>query len=176
VLNRPGVVTLKATRTDSVRSNGLAVCVHAGNDGTCGSTPPAPAATGTPIASGPVSNVARIAGVRSGRVYPRRFAPRVLRGKIQVSPGGTLRDVRIRLERRHARRCYYFSGSRVRFVRTRRCRPAPFFSVGGSQSFSYLLPARLPRGRYVYDIEAVSDDGTTTKLVDGVSHVVFRVR
>ncbi|TMK98427.1 MAG: hypothetical protein E6G34_12410 [Actinobacteria bacterium] len=176
VLNQPGVVTLKATRADSVRSNGLVVCVHAGSDGTCGSTLPAPAASGGPIAGGPVSDVARIAGIRSGRVYSRRFAPRVLSGKVQVPPGGTLRDVRIRLERRHAGRCFFFSGSRVRFVRTRRCRPAPFFSVGGSQSFSYLLPARLPRGRYVYDIEAISADGTATKLVDGVSHVVFRVR
>jgi hypothetical protein len=99
-----------------------------------------------------------------------------LSGTIEVPQGGTLRDVRIRLERRHRGRCFYFSGSRERLVRTLRCRPAQFFSVGGTQSFSYLLPARLPRGRYVFDIEAIGDDGVATKLVDGVSHVVFRVR
>src|SRR5262249_14571769 len=38
VLTHTGVVTIKATKSDSVRSNGLVVCVHARNDGSCGTT------------------------------------------------------------------------------------------------------------------------------------------
>jgi hypothetical protein len=100
----------------------------------------------------------------------------VLGGIVKVPAGGTLRQVRISLERRYHGRCWDFSGSRVRFVRVRTCGSASFFSVGGSESFSYLLPARLPKGRYVFDIEGVDSAGHVTKLVSGVSHVVFQVR
>jgi len=117
-----------------------------------------------------------VLGVTSGRVYSRRFAPRVLRGVVNVGAGGTLRQVRIRLERRAGRHCFNFSGSRARFVRAKKCGAAAFFSVGSAASFSYLLPARLPVGRYVYDIQAVDSSGRVTGLVGGVSHVVFRVK
>src|SRR6202022_784800 len=43
-----GVQKLKADRADSVRSNALAICVHSGNDGTCG--------TSAPSAAGPVTS------------------------------------------------------------------------------------------------------------------------
>jgi hypothetical protein len=177
-----GTLTLKATEPNSVRSNGLAVCVHQGNDGTCGtnstgggSPTTSSGSTGSLSQSAP-GVVAQILGLKSGRVYSRRFAPRVLRGMVRVAPGGTLRQVRIRLQRRVGRRCFNFSGSRVRFVRAGKCAPAAFFSVGGAESFSYLLPARLAAGRYAYDIEAVDSSGRVTGLVGGVSHVVFRVR
>ena len=90
--------------------------------------------------------------------------------------GGTLHQVRISLRRRYRGRCFDFSGSRESFVRTKKCGSATFFSVGGSESFSYLLPTRLPKGRYVFDIEGVDSTGQTTKLVSGVSHVVFQVK
>ena len=61
-------------------------------------------------------------------------------------------------------------------MRTTQCGHAAFFSVGGSESFTYLLPARLRPGRYVFDIEARDSAGQPTKLVSGVSHVVFQVR
>ncbi len=176
-----GAVTLKATQPESVRSNALSICVHAGNDGTCGTT-----ANGASTASPPsvpvtrpaaaTAVVARVVGLINGHVYTRRAAPRVLRGIAQVAPGGSLRQVRIRLQRRSGRKCFAFSGSRERFVRSRRCAPASFFSVGSAQSFSYLLPSRLPAGRYVYDIEAVEGSGRVTGPVGGVSHVIFRVK
>jgi hypothetical protein len=172
-------LTLKATEPNSVRSSGLAVCVHAGNDGSCGttvaggsSTPPTTKSSSQ--AAGGV--VAQILGLINGRVYSRRFAPRVLRGIVKVAPGGTLRQVRIRLHRRVGHRCFNFSGSRARFVRAARCAPAAFFSVGSAESFSYLLPARLARGRYAFDIQAVDGSGRVTALVGGVSHVAFRVK
>jgi hypothetical protein len=178
-LAHTGVSTLKATRAESVRSNGLTVCVHNGNDGTCGTivTGGGPGKSSTTQTPQPiVSDTAKIAGVKNGHVYSRHSAPRVLKGVVEIPPGGTLRQVRIRLERRYRGHCWDFSGSRVRFVRARKCDTASFFSVGGSESFSYLLPARLPKGRYVFDIEGVDSAGHVTKLVSGVSHVVFQVR
>ncbi len=61
-------------------------------------------------------------------------------------------------------------------LREARCGATHFFSVGDTESFSYLLPASLPPGHYVYDIEAIDGTGKPTKLVPGVSHVVFYVK
>ena len=166
-----GVVKLKASQSESVRSNALTVCVHNGADGTCGTSIPGP----LPAPVVPVFLLAKVAGVSNGHIYPRHSAPRILRGTIAVPTGGTLREVRISLERRSRGRCFVFSGLRGVFVRSR-CGARAFFSVGGSESFSYLLPARLPAGRYTYDIEALESSGRSTTPVGGVSHVVFRVR
>ena len=165
-----------------MRSNGLTVCVHNGNDGTCGSTvssgsgsSKSPITTRTTLQT-TVSDLAKVAGVKNGHVYSRRSAPRVLEGVVEIPAGGTLRQVRISLERRYHGRCFDFNGSRESFVRARKCGSASFFSVGGSESFSYLLPARLPKGVYVFDVEGVNSAGQPTKLVSGVSHVVFQVK
>jgi hypothetical protein len=173
-LAHAGQVTLKATRTESVRSNGISVCVHQGNDGTCSTPAPSSPAGALPPTS--VASVARVLGIKSGHVYAHRHAPRVLAGTVEVPAGGTLRQVRIRLERRAHGRCFNFSGKKERFARAPGCARASFFSVGDTESFSYLLPAPLPAGRYTYDIEAIDDAGQATNLIDGVSHVVFRVR
>jgi hypothetical protein len=168
-LTQAGAVTLKATQSESVRSNGLAV--NASNV-TCGCVGPPV----FPLPTTPKPDVPKIAGVKNGHVYSRRSAPRVLTGAIEVPAGGTLRQVRISLERHYRGHCFDFSGSRESFVRAKKCGSAAFFSVGGSESFSYLLPARLPKGRYVFEIEGVDSTGQTTKLVSGVSHVVFQVK
>jgi hypothetical protein len=178
---RAATVTLKATRAESVRSNGVTVCVHADADGSCGTTlasqGTASSESSAKSQSPPaISEVAQVVGLANGRVYARGRAPRVLRGRVLLSGSGTLRDVRIRLERRYRGRCFNFSGSRERFIRARSCSSASFFSVGGAESFSYLLPAPLPPGRYVYDIEGVDASGHVTKLLAGVSHVIFRVK
>jgi hypothetical protein len=180
-LAHAGTVSLKATQVESVRSNGLAVCVHNGSDGTCGTTVP-----GVVVAKGgivtskgepgvpPSVDIATAGGVKNGHRYRRGKGPRVLTGAVSVPAGGTLREVRIGLQRRNGRRCRVFSGARGAFVRAR-CGVARLFSVGSAQSFSYLLPAALPRGRYTYEVEAVDDSGRATGLVAGVSHVVFSV-
>jgi hypothetical protein len=180
-LSSAGSLALKAAQAESVRSNALGVCVHAGDDGTCGANvivkSPLGIVTSTGISSPPsTALVARVLGIANGRVYSRRSAPRVLRGIVDIAAGGTLRQVRIRMQRRAGRRCLNFSGSRERFVRSPKCAAAAFFSVGDSQSFSYLLPSRLPAGRYSFDIEAVEATGAITRLAGGVSHVVFRVK
>jgi hypothetical protein len=174
--SRAGTVTLKATAPESVRSNGLAVSVGydicpASTVG-CGGIAPAVPFPTVPVAP----DVAKVAGVKNGHVYSRRSAPRLLAGVVEVPIGGTLRQVRISLQRRYRGRCFDFSGSRESFIRTKKCGSATFFSVGGSESFSYLLPASLPKGSYVFDIEGIDSTGQATKLVNGISHVVFQVK
>jgi hypothetical protein len=176
----PGEITVRATASEAIRAE-TTICIHNGNDGTCGTTVTGggPGKSSVTAQTPPLVStvdVARAAGVKNGHVYSRHSAPRVLEGVIEVPSGGTLRQVRISLERRYRGRCLDFSGSRGRFVRTKKCGSAAFFSVGGSESFSYLLPARLPKGRYVFEVEGVDSAGHTTNLVSGVSQVVFRVR
>jgi hypothetical protein len=175
-LTHVGAVTLKATQSESVRSNGLAVSVGydicPASAGGCGGIAPAVPFPTVPVAP----DVAKVAGVKNGHVYSRRSAPRLLAGVVEVPIGGTLRQVRISLQRRYRGRCFDFSGSRESFIRTKKCGSAAFFSVGGSESFSYLLPASLPKGSYVFDIEGIDSTGQATKLVNGISHVVFQVK
>ena len=190
-LSQAGVVALKATRSGSVRSNRVTVCVHNGNDGTCGAPGPSTGSTTSSSASSSASPeggrsgantdassiaiTARILGIANGHVYAHGRAPRVLAGRVEVPAGHTLHDVRIRLERRSGKHCFDFSGRKEMFVRAHRCGTASFFSVGDTESFSYLLPTRLPAGRYVYSIEAREDTGLTTSVTSGSSVVVFRV-
>jgi hypothetical protein len=124
----------------------------------------------------PRIETAKVAGVKNGHVYPRRHAPRLLKGSVVVPAGGLLQKVQISLKRKYRGRCYGFDGATVRFVAIKCKRAASFFSVGTEASFSYLLPARLPAGRYTYDIEGVDGAGQATKLVSGVSSIVFQVK
>jgi hypothetical protein len=185
VLAHAGTVALKATEPESVRSDALTVCVHDGNDGTCGTTKatevacPASSSGCGPVKTisspPPIPEVARAGGAVDGRAYSKRTAPRILAGSVDVPPGETLHEVRIALERRVHSRCYAFSGNRGAFVRGG-CRKLRFFDVGDTTSFTYLLPARLPRGSYVYDVEAVNDAGGITALTKGLSSVAFSVK
>jgi hypothetical protein len=186
-LSQVGTERLKATQPESVRSNGVVVCVHNGNDGTCGTTETPVACPATSSSCGeaptrkalppppPLPDVVRAGGVLNGHLYSRRGAPRILEGSVEVPFGNTLHEVRIALERSIHHRCFAFGGRRGAFVRAS-CHATRFFDVADTTSFSYLLPARLPAGRYVYDIEAVDDSGQVTSLASGVSHVVFYVK
>jgi hypothetical protein len=198
-LAHTGTVELKATQPESVRSNAIGVCVHNGNEGACGTAPIfyacatpsvavpacytcATASVAVPACVGPVvvtpqpgADIATIKGLENGHRYSRRKGPRILQGVVQVPASGTLKQVRISLQRREGKRCSVFSGTKESFVRAH-CDTTRFFSAGDSESFSYLLPSSLPPGRYVYDIEALNNSGNLTKLVPGVSHVVFYVK
>lgn len=179
-----GTYTVAAAASDSVPSDPHTICVHNGNDGTCGTTVTEEACPAGSSGCGPVKTivsppptpeVARAGGAVDGRAYSRRTAPRILAGSVSVPPGETLREVRIALERRAHGRCYAFNGSRGTFVRGG-CHKLRFFDVGDTTFFTYLLPARLPRGSYVYDVEAVNDAGGITTLTKGLSSVAFSVK
>ncbi|HEV2997830.1 MAG TPA: hypothetical protein VGX16_01900 [Solirubrobacteraceae bacterium] len=159
------------------------ICVHEGNDGTCGT--PAPAASSLPGSSpgsiptlgpapygGPYAVVAEMTDVLDGHHYSRGHAPRVLTGKVLAHTG--VGSVEIELRRGRGGHCSFYDGVRGRFERAR-CGRGSFFKAGSGASFSYLLPTALPAGRYVLDVEAVDANGNRTKLARGSSRAVFYV-
>jgi hypothetical protein len=168
-----------AERPPGIRTE-TTICVHEGNDGTCG-TPlvnrgdlPTPPGSSVPHVTEPSALRAAAGGVRNGHVYSRRKAPRVLSGK--VTSKSPVTSISIRLRRSYKHRCWAYNGALERFVKAR-CGRGAFFKVrSGGSSFSYLLPSRLARGRYVFDVEASDTAGEHTALHRGTSSVVFYVR
>jgi hypothetical protein len=182
--------TLRATgasgeKPESVPGEAL-VCAHTGNDGTCGTT--APPASSTPASSatgggvvaesppytGLYAVVADIAGIHEGHVYAPGKGPRTLAGT--VSAHAPVTSISLRLRRTYRGRCWAYNGSRERFQHLR-CGRGSFFRVAsGGDSFSYLLPSRLPPGRYVLDIAATDSAGSHAPLDRGSSRIVFYVQ
>ena len=142
-----GPVTLRATKADHIATATEQTCVTTGSDGACGSVVPSPPDRTAPLAA--------IDGIRDGQRFSRRRAPRELHGIVSADPSG-LWAVKIRLTRRLGERCWYFSGTRERFLK-RTCGKKYAFKVADQPTWSYLLPARLPRGRYVLDTYAIDN-------------------
>jgi hypothetical protein len=173
------LVTGASERPPAIRTE-TTICVHEGNDGTCGTTLPSKSPVQLPGSStlapetGHNTLVADAGDVLDGHVYTRRHAPRVLSGK--VTSKAPVTSIAIRLRRRWHGRCWAYNGTLERFVKAR-CGHASFFSVGATgSSFTYLLPSKLPRGRYVFDIEASDAAGDHSVLHRGSSRIVFYVR
>jgi hypothetical protein len=170
-----GRATLKAEKPGAGRSNRLAICVTTGSDGACGTSAPAPGAPAPqPAAPDTSAPLGRVLGIREGRRFRRGRGPRELRGTVTADPSG-IRAVKLRLTRQVGRRCWYFSGSKERFLR-RACGTRYAFKVGEERRWSYLLPSRLKRGRYVLDVIAMDRRRNRDVLERGRSRVVFRVR
>jgi len=180
-----GSITVRASAPGAVRAE-TTVCVHNGDDGTCGTGAPAgasivqaPARTGVLGSStaapyiGPYAVVAKATGLIDGHVYRRRDSPRVLTGSVLAHTA--IASVSIELRRSYRGRCEAYDGTRERFVPAR-CGRGGLFKVSTEPSFSYLLPASLPAGRYVLDIEATDAAGNRTRLARGTSRIVFYVR
>jgi hypothetical protein len=115
---------------------------------------------------------ASLAGLKDHAVLSR--GPRELKGSFGADPSG-IRTVKLRLTKRLGKRCWYFSGRKERFVGTR-CGRGAYFAIGDRANWSYLLPARLGRGRYVLDAIAIDAAGNRTPLARGTTRVVFTVR
>jgi len=191
-LAHTGMFMLKASRADSVRSNGLVICVHNGNDGTCGTQTPTGGVsqTATPTATiapptaymGPFAVVARTTGVLDGYVYLRTNAPRVLAGIVTAHTG--VSSVGIELWREYRGRCWAYDGRTERFLRAPCAHgrffkipsASRFFKVSETRTFSYLMPFALARGEYVLDIAATDTAGNRTTLARGTSRIRFYVR
>jgi hypothetical protein len=143
-------------------------------------TPESPPAS--PVRVTPADRVApasSIRGIADGQRFARGVGPRTLRVGVDDDPSGLL-VVKLRLTRSDRGRCTYFSGRSERFERNRggRCgaRNGLWFAVGNRASVDYLLPGRLPRGRYVLDVNAVDkaynrDDARRR----GANRIVFHV-
>jgi hypothetical protein len=161
---------LKASKSGAIRSNRLRVCVSDGADGACGTRlPETPAA-----APDTVAPLGRILGIRNGQHFKRKRAPRTLRGTVGADPSG-LGAVKLSLTRSSRGRCQLYSPTKERF-RNSRCGRHVNFKIGEEESWSYLLPHRLGKGRYVLDVIAVDKAGNRDRLARGRSRVVFFVR
>lgn len=170
----PGVHTLKAERADSLRSNGVQVCVYEPGSGGCGTEPaPGTEPTGPQLPGGggvvrdTVGPRATIAGLHDGRTYRR--APRVLRGRAEDDRG--IHGVYLLVRMIDGRGCRWLSGRSETFSRPRSCDGARYIRLGTAANWSYQLPFELRRGaRYVVDVK-VLDAG----LNKDTEQVRFRV-
>ena len=115
-----------------------------------------------------------ITGIRTGQRFTRKRAPRTLQGSVAADPSG-LRAVKLSLTRSAGGRCQLYSPSQERF-RNSRCGRRVNFKIGDRQDWSYLLPERLGKGRYVLDAIAVDKLGNRDQLARGRNRVVFFVR
>jgi hypothetical protein len=155
----PGTLRLKAEKPGFARSEARELVV-----GTV------PATTAPPDLTPPTATL--LAGIADKQVLRR--GPRALRGRFSADPSG-IRQVKLRLTRRLGKKCWYFSGRQERFRGTR-CGRGAYFAIGDRAEWSYLLPQRLPRGRYVLDAIAIDGAGNRTPLERGTTRVVFTVR
>ena len=177
VLNTRGVQRLKATKPGTIRSNALTVCVTDGSDGACGSAQGQAAGTPT-VLRAPDRSAPALAftGLREGQVFKRRLGPRVLGGRGADASG--LHAVKLRITRRVDGRCSTWSKSRERLVRARCGASRGFwFAIGDDADWEYQLAERLPRGRYVLDVNAIDKAfNRDDERRRGGNRVVFHVR
>jgi hypothetical protein len=163
----PGPAPVQATEPGHIRSATLSTCVTNGADGACGSAIPGGAA---PVAvKDETAPIATIAGLANGRVFSRKRAPRTLRGTISADPSG-IKSVRLSILRTVGKRCWAFDGESERFKR-HRCGGSRSFRIGDRVEWSYLLPKRLPRGRYTIRVAAIDKAGN-----DSATQTEIRVR
>jgi hypothetical protein len=178
-----GTYTLHATGSSegpaAVRSE-TSICIHEGNDGTCGTTAPSSASpvqasvsTSHPY-TGAFALVARSTAVSEGHVYSRAHAPRLLSGNVIAHNDVT--SISLELRRSFKGHCSAYDATRERFVKARCGTGTAFKVAGGGTSFSYLLPAKLAPGRYVLDIGSTDAAGNHAALARGSTRTVFYVR
>jgi hypothetical protein len=167
-LSSPGPVSIEATKGGRVRTAAL-TCVTSGADGSCGSTLPPGAVLGTERAADRTAPRVSFARLKNGKVYKRKRAPRKLFGNVSADPSGLL-SVRLSILRKVGDRCWAFDGDSERFER-HRCGGRSSFKIGDRAEWSYLLPKRLGKGRYVIRAVAIDNAGN-----DSAERVVIRVR
>jgi hypothetical protein len=160
--SQPGAFAVKASKPGSVVSAGERVTVSA-----------------APVAPGPVLGTekrddktaprASFSRLRNGQVFKRKRAPRELAGSVTPDPSGLL-SVRLSILRKTATGCWAFDGDKERFE-PHRCGGRSSFRIGDRADWSYLLPKRLPKGRYTIRAVAIDKAGN-----DSATRVVIRVR
>jgi len=120
-----------------------------------------------------------IRGIADGGRFARGRGPRRIQVVVDADPSDLL-EVKLRLTRNDRGRCTYFSGMTERFRPNRKGHHGAAgghgFGIGATARVDYLLPARLPRGRYVLDVNAIDKaynrDDTRRR---GGNRIVFHV-
>jgi hypothetical protein len=188
VTNQRGVVSFKASKAGTIRSNALRVCVSDGADGACGSSAPAASDGVGATARDRTTPQSFFTGIRDGQVFRRGAGPRVIRGRsgepvalgsrsLRSDASGLLM-VKLRLTRTAGARCSTWSRTKERFVR-RRCGVGngSWFRISDRSPWEYQLAQRLPRGRYVLDVKAIDRAyNRDEQRRRGANRVIFRVR
>jgi hypothetical protein len=164
-----GAKSVQATKPGNVRSVTEFTCVTTGSDGACGTQRPANAVGASQLPDDKTAPVASFSRLRNGQVFKRRHAPRKLAGRVTPDPSGLL-SVRLSILRQVGHRCWAFDGATERY-RPHRCGGRSSFRIGDRAEWSYLLPKRLPNGRYTIRAVAIDKRGN-----DSVTKVVIRVR
>lgn len=159
-----GLCGTTKTGGTTIATTAPAPCVTNGHDGFCGTKDTVPA-------------YAKVTAVSEGKKYAKGTGPRQLGGTVEADGSG-IADVRLRLTRNDQGKCSTYDGKTEKFKTIKKCgaERGVWFSVGASADWSYLLPSKLARGRYVLDVMVVDKAGNkTTKLARGTSRVVFTV-
>jgi hypothetical protein len=160
-----GTVRLQATKAGLVRSETRDVAVTAPGE--------APRTTGNVVATHDrTAPAAALRGLKDKQVFTT--GPRELKGSFAADPSG-IKTVKLRLAKRAGGKCWYFSGKMESFRRTG-CGKEKYFAIGDRADWTYLLPAKLGKGRYVLDAVAIDGAGNRTPLARGTTRVVFTVR
>lgn len=152
------------------RSAAAAVCVHAGNDGRCGTASgsaqagaTAPGAEPAPGSTPPATPLrARNLGLLVGHRYPVGTAPRTLRGNV-FTGGAALRSLRLRLRRYDRGHCSFYSLRFERFHPARCVLSYFYYPLPARAPWSYLLPEALAPGFYTLETEAVDVFGRLSR-------------
>ena len=176
---------LRATHPGDIRTATETVCVHDGDDGSCGTTKPdVPAPPCVHDGDDGLCGTADhrptygfIKSIREHQHFRKGHGPRELQGTSDPDPSG-LKDVQLRLTKRAGDSCSTFSATRLRFVHMKRCgaRRGTWFSIGSKADWSYLLPKALGRGRYVLDLKTIDGAGNADdQLARTRNRVVFFV-
>jgi hypothetical protein len=151
-----GVQHVKATRSDAIRSNAADVCVYTAGSGDCGSA----RAQSPTLSPDRVKPIAALRGIRNGQKFKR--GPRKLAGSASDDRG--LFQVYFLLKRHSHAGCSWFSSKAARFTSAKRhCSAARYQRVGSKSSWSFLLPARLPAGRYELVEKAIDSSYNGTR-------------
>lgn len=141
---------LKAEAPGSIRSNALEVDVVAGPN-KCDN--PTAGSLGT-VPGGPLANAFGLT-VFSPKPNTRyTHGPRSVSGR--VAAAGPLLDVYMKLRRVAGGHCTWYSAKQQGFSAPGHCAKARFNRLGAAPDFSALLGGRLPSGRYILDVKALT--------------------
>ena len=192
-----GVKTVAATAVSGVRDS-RQVCVTDGADGYCGTTaapgvtPPDPSVSGADVIGATcISNghdglcgtadktppFPKLGGPVNGQRYKPGKAPRTLSGSVKQTDGSGVAKVELRLTRKSGKACTTYDGASERFVKLKRCgaQRGKWFKVGDRETWTYLLPGALGKGRYVLDLRVTDKSGNVSSLVRGSTRNVFQI-
>ncbi len=162
-----GTQHLKAEMANAIRSNAADICVFNPGTTACDNAAPPSGQVGGAIED-KLPPTLGIRGIGAGKRFRHGHGPRKLSGT--AHDAGGLFQIYFELTRRTGAGCQWYSAKRSVFTRARHSCHARFQRLGTKAPWSYLLPKRLPRGRYTLTEKAIDRSFNASR-----EHVTFRV-